>query len=88
MGFLDSLKKGSFSAVFKTVKELFPLFVDEYLTLKAKLEIYKQKGFDTKVIEAELKTMDRVLDEVEDWCEKTIKVIKKLRRDKGRNRKR
>jgi len=82
MGFLDSLKKGSFSAAFKTVKELFPLFVDEYLTLKTKLEIYKQKGFDTEAIEAELKAMDRILDEVEDWCEKTIEVIKKLRGDK------
>ena len=78
MGLFDSIKRGSFIVSFKTTKEMFETFLDDYLKLKAEVQILDgKKEFEDKfeVKQAELKSMEETLKEVTEWCDETKKKI-------------
>ena len=78
MGLFDSLKRGSFIASFKTTKEMFDTFLDDYLKLKAEIQILEgKKEFEDKfkIKQAELKSMEKTLKEVAEWCDEAKKKI-------------
>ncbi|MBO8181132.1 MAG: hypothetical protein H0Z19_11800 [Archaeoglobus sp.] len=82
MGFLDSLKRGSFIASFGAVKETFDVFLSDYLRSKAELKMLEGKPeFKARFItlQTNIEAMDTVLDEVKAWCVKTIKKIDSIR---------
>jgi len=81
MRLFDSLKKGSFIASFKAAKEMFDVFLDDYLKLKAEVQILKgKKEFEDKfkIKQAELESMEKTLEEVAEWCDETKKKIKEV----------
>ncbi len=81
MGLFDSIKKGSFVTAFKTTKEIFKYFIDDYVTMKAKAKILKNKESHKEQYELltnEIATMEKVLEEVKEWCEDAIKTIKEV----------
>lgn len=81
MGLLDSIKKGSFVASFTTTKELFKYFIDDYVTMKAKAKILKNKESHKKQYELltnEIATMEKVLEGVKEWCKEATKSIEEV----------
>ena len=81
MGLFDSLKRGSFIASFKTTKEMFETFLDDYLKLKAEVQILEgKKEFEEKfkIKQAELKSMEKTLKEVAEWCDEAKKKIEEV----------
>ena len=81
MGFFDTIKKGSFVTAFMATKELFNSFVDDYVTMKAKAKILKNKESQKEkqvLLENEVESMKKTLLEVKAWCEKAIKTIEEV----------
>ena len=81
MGLFDSIKRGSFIVSFKTTKEMFETFLDDYLKLKAEVQILEgKKEFEDKfkVKQAELKSMEETLKEITEWCDEAKKKIQEV----------